>query len=349
MNKNDKKKTLNRSQKGLVDPRTIKEYKVYVETELLEFLYFKMPSTPKKTVKRILTNHQVSVGGVPVSQFNYKIYPDDVVIVSQNRISKTKTVVKPDIIFEDEYIIAINKPSGLLSIASDREKGRTAFRLVSDYVEAREHLSRVFVVHRLDEDTSGVLIFAKSNEVKEALQNRWNDLVSKRGYYAIVEGQMDQKEATFKDYLEQNDLNLVFVSHNKTKGKLSITSYKEVAYNNGYSLLDVDIATGRKNQIRVQLGHRGHFVVGDDKYGEPSDPLGRLGLHAYELDLTNPISGREYKLTAPMPEGFKKLMFSKSGKVEAHKAPKKETVVYSKNGQKAMKAKSQYKHWKKNR
>jgi 23S rRNA pseudouridine1911/1915/1917 synthase len=107
-----------------------------------------------------------------------------------------------------------------------------------------------------------------------------------------VEGQMEKPKDTFKDYLEQNSLNLVYVSQNKVKGKLSITSYEVMKEKGGYSLLDVNIDSGRKNQIRVQLGHRGHYVIGDDKYGEPSNPLGRLGLHAYELALTNPLTGK---------------------------------------------------------
>ena len=306
MNRNAKRTPAR--QKGLVDPKMITTYKVYVETTLLEFLLFKMPSSSRNSVKGLLSHHQVSVGGVPVSQFDYKLYPEDEVIVSKRRIAKRNSIDLP-IIYEDEDIIAINKPSGLLSIASDREKGKTAYRMVADYVAQGDPKKRIFVVHRLDEDTSGVLIFAKNYETREALQNHWQDIVSKRYYYAIVEGEMSVKEATLTDYLDENDLHLVYVTHNKTKGKKSITAYKVMTYKNGYSLLDVALSSGRKNQIRVQLGHRGHYVVGDDKYGEPSNPLGRLGLHAYELAFVNPINKKHYDLKAPMPNEFKTLMF----------------------------------------
>ena len=317
MNKNDNKP---KSTKGLVDPRNITEYKVYVETGLLDFLYFKLSNLPKKNVKTILAKHCVAVNGVPTSQFDYPLVKEDVVTISKTPLAKHNRKDLP-IIYEDEDIIAINKPSGLLSVATDREKGRTAYRLISDYVASKNKKERIYVVHRLDEDTSGVLIFAKSNAVKNTLQNSWQEIVKDRGYYAIVEGQMAEKEGTFRDYLDENDLHLVYVTKNKAKGKLAITHYKEIVAKGGYSLLDVHIDSGRKNQIRVQLGSRGHFVVGDDKYGEPSNPLGRLGLHAYSLWFTNPYNGREYHFTADMPESFKALMFGKAPKVK--EGPKK--------------------------
>jgi 23S rRNA pseudouridine1911/1915/1917 synthase len=176
-------------------------------------------------------------------------------------------------------------------------------------VTQKDRNNRIFVVHRLDEDTSGVLIFAKSFEVREALQNNWADIVTNRGYYAIVEGMDIPEEGVLKDYLAQDSTFQVYVVRNPAKGKLAITKYKKITAKAGYSLLDVHLETGRKNQIRVQLGNIGHYVIGDDRYGEPSNPLHRLGLHAYELDLKNPLNGKEYKFNAPMPPEFKKMFF----------------------------------------
>ncbi len=320
MNKNDKKE--HRSKKGLINPNSIKEFKVYKETELMEFLIFKMPSTPKKTIKSILTHHQVAVGGVPVSQYNYKIYPEDIVTVSKNRIAKRDSSGLK-VIYEDEDIIAIDKPSFLLTTATEKEKGRTAYRLVSSYMEEK-HQGRIFVVHRLDEDTSGVLIFAKSHEVAKALQNNWQDIVTCRAYYAIVEGHMEKQEATLKNYLTQDSFQLIRVTDDKKKGKLAITDYKLVKENGPYSLLDVHLSSGRKNQIRVQLGHIGHYVIGDDKYGEPADPIKRLGLHAYQLTFTNPLSGKKYDLKSDMPASFKQLIF----KQKQTSVKKEEKVIY---------------------
>jgi len=241
------------------------------------------------------------------------------VIVAKHSIAK-KVVRDLPIIYQDEDIIAIDKPSGLLSVASDKEKGKTAYRLVSTYLASFNKKDRPYLVHRLDEDTSGVLIFAKNRKTQTALQNSWQDIVTKRGYYAIVEGEMEKEADTFKDYLTQNQFNLVFVTKNRSIGKLATTSYKVVTYKKPYSLLDINISSGRKNQIRVQLGYRGHYVVGDDKYGEPSNPIGRLGLHAYQLTFTNPLNGKKYDLVSPMPSVFKTLMFSKGeAKINSNK------------------------------
>lgn len=303
MNKNDKKQTLG---KGKVNPNSIKEYKVKEECELLQFLFSKYPNLSRNNVKSLLSNHQVAVDGAPVSQFNFKLAKDDIVIVSKNRISKKPRKNLP-ILFENDEIIVINKPSGLLSVASDNEKGRTAYRMVTDYVQQKDKHNRIYVVHRLDEDTSGVLMFAKNPKIWTALQHNWSDIVKSRGYYAVVEGKMDKSEDTYIDYLKENSLNLMYVSNDHKNGKKCITKYKVLKSSPKYSLLDVNIDTGRKNQIRVQLGHRGHYVIGDDKYGEPSNPINRLGLHAYELIVVHPFTRKIMKFVAPMPDEFNKL------------------------------------------
>lgn len=303
MNKNDHKKEFHN---GKVNPNMIKEFKVHEDCELLEFLLSKYPKLSRNAVKSLLSNHQVSVDGAPVSQYNLKLTKEDTVIVSKTRISKKVRANLP-IIFENDELIVINKPSGLLSIASDREKGRTAYRMVNDYVQQKDKHNRIFVVHRLDEDTSGVLVFAKNSKTKEILQKNWNDIVRKRGYYAIVEGKMEKIEDTFVDYLKENSFNLMYVTNDRVNGKKCVTHYKVMKSNSNYSLLDVDIDSGRKNQIRVQLGHRNHHVIGDDKYGEPSNPLKRLGLHAYNLTFVHPITKKVYEFMAPMPEEFNKI------------------------------------------
>lgn len=321
MNKNDAK--AHRSKKGLIDPNRTKTYVVYHETDLLTFCCEKIPQQSKHNVRRIIANHQVAVGGAPVSLFAYKLFPEDEVTISWSRITKHERHDLP-IIYEDDDIVAIDKPSGLLSTPSDREKGHTAYRLISDYVTQKDRDARIFVVHRLDEDTSGILIFAKKWETREALQNNWDTAVHSRGYYAIVEGMDIPEEGTLKDYLAQDSTFQVYVCRNPSKGKLAITKYKKIAAKNGYSLLDVHIETGRKNQIRVQLNAMGHPVIGDDRYGEPSNPLKRLGLHAYELLVTNPLNNKDYKLITPMPAAFKKMFFkSDQAKKEEKKAEKK--------------------------
>src|SRR5574344_1769610 len=210
MNKNDNKKEIKR---GKVDPNAIKEFKVHEECELLQFLFTKYPHLSRNNVKSILSNHQVAVDGAPVSQFNLKLAKDDIVIVSKMRISKKERKNLP-IIFENNEFIVINKPSGLLSVASDTEKGRTAYRVVTDYMQQSDRHNRIYVVHRLDEDTSGVLLFAKNPEIRDALQNSWSDIVKSRKYYAVVEGNMEKSEDHLVDFLKENSLNLMYVTHN---------------------------------------------------------------------------------------------------------------------------------------
>jgi 23S rRNA pseudouridine1911/1915/1917 synthase len=305
MNKNDSK--AHRSQRGLVNPKRIKTFLVYKETTLLPFVREKA-GLSNTIARHVIANQQVSVGGAPVKLFDFQLYPEDEVVVSYDRINEHQRHDLP-IIYEDDDIVAIDKPAGLLSTATEREKGRTAYRLVSDYVTAKNPRNRIFVVHRLDEDTSGVLIFAKNWEVREALQNNWQECVHNRAYYAIVEGNDIPDSGVLRDYLAQDNFQLVYVTHNKAAGKLAITEYKKMAVNKEYALLDVHLQSGRKNQIRVQLGNIGHFVIGDDKYGEPSNPLKRLGLHAYQLDFTNPLNHKEYSIKAPIPEAFKRLFW----------------------------------------
>ena len=299
MNKNEKKKDTPRTK----DYKNLRQYPVKKECELLSFLLETFSSQSRNSVKSLLGSHRVSVDGAPVTQFNFKLYPGDTVIISNAPIKK-KTRSHLPIIYEDDEIIVINKPSGLLSIASDKEKGSTAYRMLSDYVQQKDKHNRVFVVHRLDEDTSGVLMVAKNVKIQQALQEKWNEIVSKRGYYAIVEGVMEKPSGTIKSYLKKNAQNMMYSSKKPGDGQLAITHYKVIKSNENYSLLDVNIDTGRKNQIRVHLGEMGHHIIGDDKYGEPADPIKRLGLHAYELDLTHPITGKKMKFTAPTPKEF---------------------------------------------
>jgi len=297
------------------DYKNLKQYTVTQECELLEFLFATFKSQSRNSVKSLLGSHRVSIDGAPVTQFNFKLFPGDTVIISDSPIRK-KTRSNLPIIYEDNDLIVINKPSKLLSVPSDNEKGSTAFRMVNDYLQQKDKHNRAFIVHRLDEDTSGVLMFAKNDKMAKALTDgdNWNNLVKKRGYYAIVEGQLENKAGTITSYLKKNSQNLMYSSKKKGDGQYAITKYKIIEENKDYSLADVDIMTGRKNQIRVHFGDLGHHIIGDDKYGEPSNPIKRLGLHAYELDITNPFTGKLMKFKAPMPSEFSALFNKKSKK-----------------------------------
>ena len=252
-------------------------------------------------MKSLLSSHRVSVNGAPVTQFDFKLTPKDTVIITKNPIKKKIRHNLP-IIFENDELIVINKPSKLLSVPSDNEKGSTAFRMVNDYLQQKDKHNRAYIVHRIDEDTSGVLMFAKNEKIAHLLTDKdnWNQLVSKRGYYAIVEGVMENKSGTIKSYLKKNAQNMMYSSKKPGDGQLAITHYKVLKGNDKYTLLDVNIDSGRKNQIRVHMGDLGHHIIGDDKYGEPANPIKRLGLHAYCLEIKHPISGKVMVFKAPM-------------------------------------------------
>lgn len=288
---------------------TSKDYIVKNKTILLDFLLSTLKGQSRNNVKNLLTRKHILVNGSVVSQYNYELFNKDIVSICKNPSTQLKVTSKQrgnnanlDIIYEDHDIIAINKPSGLLSIASDNEKVETAYRMVLDYVRRSNSRNRVFVTHRIDKDTSGVLIFAKSEELKNDLQDNWNDIVSKRGYIALVEGKIEKKEDTIINYLLETSTNIMYASNDKKNGKKAITHYKVVKSNNKYSLLDVNIDSGRKNQIRVALSNINHPIVGDEKYGNKNSPIKRLGLHAYELDIK--INGKEYKFIAKTPSCF---------------------------------------------
>ena len=301
MNKNKQRFT-----KTKKDYSGLQEFEVKRDCELLDFLFETHKGQSNNSVKALLKNHHVTVDGAPITQFNFKLYKGDKVIISKNPIRKITRSRLP-IIYEDDEIIVINKPSGLLSIASDKEKGSTAYRMLTDYVQQKDKHNRIFVVHRLDEDTSGVLMVAKNPKIQKALQDNWNDIVSKRGYYAVVDGVMKEKSGTIKSYLKKNVQNMMYSSKKQGDGQFAVTHYKVINENDKYSLLDVSIDSGRKNQIRVHLGDLGHNVIGDDKYGNPTNPIKRLGLHVYELTLTHPFTGKKLDFKSPIPKEFLSL------------------------------------------
>lgn len=210
---------------------------------------------------------------------------------------------KLDIIYEDKDIIVINKKPHLLTISTENEKEKTLFHQVMLYLKKKNKANKVFIVHRLDKDTSGLIVFAKSETAKRKLQNDWEN--SKRGYVTVVNGVVEKDKDTIKSYLMETKTLLVYSTNNKQDGKLAITSYEKINSNKLYSLLKINIKTGRKNQIRVHLNDIGHSIVGDKKYGNiKRDPLRRLCLHANYLEFTHPITNKKLVLETKIPSTF---------------------------------------------
>lgn len=273
-------------------------FKVSQPGSLFDFLLTKYN---KKKVKNLLKYKCVKVNDQTISQFDYQLNIGDLVFIDSNQDNQL------EILYEDNQLIVINKPSGLLSMAGGLEKEKTAYHYVSEYLKKKNKKARVFIVHRLDRETSGVLMFAKNEEIKNLLQNNWNKLVYKRGYKAIVEGRLTKKQGTIKSYLQESKTQQVYIA---TKGKLAITHYQVIKETKNNSLLSINLDTGRKNQIRVQLQSIGHSIIGDKKYGATTNPIKRLGLHADIFGFIHPQTKRKMEFEAKLPDEFISLFGS---------------------------------------
>lgn len=273
--------------------------KVLKEQQLLQFLLDNVEMSHKK-IKALLKYQNILVNKKIITKYDYLLHPKDTVEIKEFKTKKHPSTM--DIIYEDKDIIVLNKPSGLLTIATSKEKEKTLYHITREYVKSSNKSNNLYVIHRLDRDTSGIVMFAKSEKIKNLYQNNWNEIVKSRKYVAIVEGILNKKEDTLKSYLEENEDGYVYVS--KT-GKLAITNYKVKKETTKYSLLDIDIKTGRKNQIRVQLKEINHPIVGDKKYGNKGK---KMYLCAYELDIINPITNKINKYKINTPKSFTKFI-----------------------------------------
>lgn len=246
-------------------------------------------------IKSFLEHSQVSINGVVTTKYNYPVQKGDSVSVC---ITPSNNIKIPfEVIYEDNYLIAINKPPWILSVATDSEKENTAFRIL------KECGKTVFVVHRLDRDTSGVLLFAKSREVKEKLQKNWDSTLY-REYIAVCEGVFKEKSGRAESYLKESKTHIVYSDKFGKNGKKAITNYEVIKTSKKYSWLRINIETGRKNQIRVAMKDLGHPIAGDKKYGALTNPFKRLGLHASMLKIIHPVTEKVVTFEAKIPRCF---------------------------------------------
>ncbi len=290
---------------------------------LLDYLFEVLADTKKTRVRQFLKFRSVSVNDRMTTRFDFPLSPGDRVSI---RTGKEERPAAPplygvEIIYEDDAVIVIDKPSGLLTIATEKVATRTAFYAVNDYVNRSEtqrlksgahrrdrqaRKKQVFIVHRLDQDASGLMVFARSAEVKIALQSHWQDAVKK--YYAVAEGVMREKTGTLTSYLRESKSLKVYTTDRAEGAKLSTTRYTLLRASAHYSLLEVELKTGRKHQIRVQLADAGHPLAGDRRYGSRTDPAGRLALHACHLAFRHPVSGRRMVFQTPLPQFVDRIL-----------------------------------------
>ncbi len=278
--------------------------KVTEQNELMKFLIESLPKKNRNNIKSLLKNKQVLVDGAAISQFNHPLMPGQEVMITESRLND-KDMKGIKVVYEDEYLIAVEKASGILSIATNKEREKTAYNMVKNYVKSRNPLEKLFIVHRLDRETSGVMIFAKTEEMQQILQTNWQDMVLERTYVAVVEGKVEKDSDTIVSYLKENSAFVTFSSEKEIEGsKKAITHYTVLKRSRGFSLVEAKIETGRKNQIRVHMQTLGHSVVGDKKYGAATNPLGRLGLHAKTIVFKHPKTGKVLSFQTGIPVKF---------------------------------------------
>lgn len=283
---------------------------VFTVTEnalLMDFLIGKLPHKSRDNIKSLLRNRQVLVNGEPEKQFNLALSAGQTVEISSERVFSEKKFREYTIVFEDDHLIVIDKQAGLLTMGTGKESEITAYNLLSSHVKKQNRSNKIFIVHRLDRETSGLLLFAKNEKVKKQLQENWNDTVTDRTYLAIVEGDVQQPEGTIISYLSEDKVYKMHSSQNPSKGQKAVTHYSVLKKNKGYSLLKVNLETGRKNQIRIHMQELGHSVAGDKKYGAVSNPLRRLGLHAQQLSFIHPVTQRKMDFNTNIPRVFQRL------------------------------------------
>ncbi|HEY3370355.1 MAG TPA: RluA family pseudouridine synthase [Prolixibacteraceae bacterium] len=297
------------NRKTTFQPDKLKEIamKVTETSVLMNFLIAKFPEKSRTTIKSLLAHKQICVDDMVTTKFDFPLKRGQMVFVNKKKSEEKPRFRGLRIVHEDADIIVIDKASGLLSMASETEKQKTAYHMLSEYVKRFDPKNLIFIVHRLDRETSGLMMFAKSKRVQEALQKDWNEAIIERSYVAVVEGSIEKPEGTITSWLKENKAMVMYSSQTPDDGMKAITHYKVLKTNKLFSLLDVKLETGRKNQIRVHMKDIGFPVTGDKKYGAKLNPVGQMGLHARVLSFKHPVTGRALRFDTPIPLKFQKL------------------------------------------
>lgn len=287
-------------------PDHIEVYRIDQPCQLLPFLMETLAPKSRTEIKSYLQHGNVMHNGQVTTQFDEQLQHDDELVINFTRPFATLKSRMARVIWEDDDIVVIEKKSGLLTVATGPNKReKTAQQIVDDYVYAEDGHSHAYVCHRLDQYTSGILIFAKNAEVQQMFRDSWTTYVVERMYMAIVEGRPAKPEGEVRSYLAENKAMKVYSTDNPEEGKLSVTRYKVLKTVGDYSQVDIQLLTGRKNQIRVHMSDLGCPIAGDKKYGAQSNPCGRLMLHNYALQFFHPITRENMRFELPLPAIFK--------------------------------------------
>lgn len=297
------------AERSRLRPDVILEFNPQADARLLDFLYQAMPDRKRTTVKDYLRHRQVMVDGNVTSQWDTPVGPASLIRVNTSREFQTLANPRLRIVYEDDDIIVVNKGYGLLSVGTDTKREGTAYSILRDYVKRVNPRNKLFIVHRLDQHTSGLMLFAKTEQAKETMQHNWNNMVLERRYVAVVEGGAPEPpEGQVRTLLAENSEHVVYVTDNPAEGREALTEYCTLAARGNYALLELELATGRKNQIRVHMQHIGHPIAGDRKYGAKTSPIHRLALHARTLRFVHPVTRRDMNFSTPVPAAFRKML-----------------------------------------
>ncbi|MGQ7870122.1 RluA family pseudouridine synthase [Sunxiuqinia sp. sy24] len=277
------------------------------QEELMKFLIAQLPHKNRNNIKSLLKKRQVLVDGKAITQFNHLLKPGQKVAFENAPAPIARQMRGVVVVHEDKDLIVVNKNAGLLTIATDKERRETVYSILSNYVKDQDKDNKIFIVHRLDRETSGLMLFAKNKEMKELLQESWKKTIAERSYLAVIDGKLDPSEGTYRSYLFESKVFKVHSTQDPDKGQPAVTHYSTLKSNDEYSLLKVNLETGRKNQIRVHLQDLKHAIIGDKKYGSTSNPIGRLGLHAWVLAFKHPLTGKNMRFETSIPGSFLKL------------------------------------------
>lgn len=301
------------AQAGKPAPRA---YEVKEATTLLPFLLEAVAGSGRNAIKSMLARGQISVNGKSVTVYNHELKAGDKVEVSKERIVERPPLAGLSIVHEDDDLIIVVKDAGLLSISADKENENevTAYRQLMAYVRSQDPKSRIFIVHRLDRDTSGIMMFAKNEAAQQTLQNEWQERVKERAYIALVDGLVRKPSGTITSWLRESSTLKMYSSFRQGDGLHAVTHYKTLQTSRNFSLLEVQLETGRKNQIRVHMEDIGHPIAGDKKYGSRSRSIGRLGLHAKTLEFLHPATDKLMRFEAGIPKSFLRVFNSENVK-----------------------------------
>ena len=284
------------------------DYPVTEPAELLKFLMNTIAGISRTRAKELLSQRMVYVNKRITTQFNEPLKPGMLVQVCHHRLIHELKSRWVKLVYEDPYIIVVEKANGILTNSAPGNRTRTVKDILDEYVQRQNKSFSVHTVHRLDRETSGLLLFAKRRDIQQTLIDQWHDIVTDRRYIAVCEGTMERDADTVRSFLKDNRMFVSYSSPEEEGGKEAITHYHTLKRKNDYSLVELKLDTGRKNQIRVHMQDIGHPVAGDYKYSAQTDPLGRICLHAFRLAFYHPVTHELLKFETPYPQEFTALL-----------------------------------------